>query len=84
MFFSATAQLRPSSRGVCRTLMSGEASASERSQRTRMGKAMSKAADRVYGDYRIERGQEDYKGRQQYRLRLLSAQAGPRQEEEQQ
>jgi hypothetical protein len=41
----------------------------EKSQRTRLGLAMGKATDRVFGEYRIERADEDHKGRQQYRLR---------------
>jgi hypothetical protein len=41
----------------------------ERSQRTRLGLAMSKALDRVLGEYRIESAGEDHKHRQQYRLR---------------
>jgi hypothetical protein len=45
----------------------------ERSQRTRLGLAMAKTADRVYGGYRVERAGEDYKGRQQYRLREVQA-----------
>jgi len=40
----------------------------EKSQRTRLGIALAKAADRVFGEYRIERAGEDHKGRQQYRL----------------
>jgi hypothetical protein len=41
----------------------------ENSQRTRLGIALGKAADRVFGDYRMERAGEDHKERQQYRLR---------------
>jgi putative DNA primase/helicase len=40
----------------------------ERSERVRLGKALTKAADRVYGEYRIERAGEDNKQRQLYRL----------------
>jgi hypothetical protein len=40
----------------------------ERSQRIRLGIALGKAADRVYGDYRLEPDGEDNKGRQQFRL----------------
>jgi hypothetical protein len=47
----------------------------EKSQRTRLGLALGKAAERVYGDIRLELGHEDHKGRQQYRLRRV--QAGP-------
>jgi DNA primase len=45
----------------------------ERSQRIRLGQAMVKAADRVYGDYRVERAGDDHKGRQQYRLQQVAA-----------
>lgn len=40
----------------------------ERSQRTKLGHALVKAADRVYGDYRLERAGEDHSCRQRYRL----------------
>jgi hypothetical protein len=43
----------------------------EKSQRTRLGLALGKAADRVFGDYCLERAGEDHKARQQYRLRRL-------------
>jgi hypothetical protein len=49
----------------------------EKSQRTRLGLAMGKAADRVFGEYRIERAQEDHKGRQQYYLRRLQPEQTP-------
>jgi hypothetical protein len=45
----------------------------ERSQRTRLGQALSKAVDRVYGELRVERGEADHCGRQQYRLRRVAA-----------
>jgi hypothetical protein len=41
----------------------------ERSQRIKLGVALGKAIDRVLGDYRVERGEDDNKGRQQFRLR---------------
>jgi len=44
----------------------------ERSQRTRLGRALGKAVDQVYGQYRLERVGVDHKSRQQYRLRLLA------------
>jgi hypothetical protein len=45
----------------------------ERSQRIRLGRALGKAADRVYGEYRMERGADDHKGRQQFRLKHAPA-----------
>jgi hypothetical protein len=48
----------------------------ERSQRTRLGVAMGKAADRVFGEYRVERAGEDHKRRQVYRLTPARAQEG--------
>jgi hypothetical protein len=54
----------------------------ERSQRTKLGQALSKAADRVYGDLRLERAEADHRGRQQYRLRRIAT-ASPVGEEEQ-
>jgi hypothetical protein len=44
----------------------------DRSQRTRLGKALGRSADRIFGGYCLERDQEDNCGRQQYRLRPLS------------
>jgi putative DNA primase/helicase len=55
----------------------------ERSQRTRLGVAMGKAADRVFGEYRIEHGSEDHRGRQQYRLRNTKQDKGPGQDVQQ-
>ena len=40
----------------------------DKSQRTRLGLAMGKVADRVFGAYRIERAGEDHSARQLYRL----------------
>lgn len=40
----------------------------DKSQRTLLGLALGKVSDRVCGEYRVERGDEDHKGRQQYRL----------------
>jgi hypothetical protein len=45
----------------------------ERSQRIRLGLALGKATDRVFGDYRIERGEDDHKGRLRFRLRPVKA-----------
>jgi hypothetical protein len=45
----------------------------EKSQRTRLGLALGKASDRVFGEYCLDRAGEDHKGRQQYRLRPLQA-----------
>jgi hypothetical protein len=44
----------------------------EKSQRTRLGLALGKGADRVYGDHRVERAGEDHRGRQTYRLSQVS------------
>jgi hypothetical protein len=49
----------------------------EKSQRIRLGLALAKAADRIYGAVRIERAGEDHKARQQYRVRRAQAD-GPR------
>ena len=46
----------------------------ENSQRIRMGKAMGQAADRVFGEYRMERAGTDHKARQLYRLTQVQAQ----------
>ena len=40
----------------------------ERSQRTRLGKAMGKVADRVFGNRRVERAGTDHSDRQMYQL----------------
>lgn len=40
----------------------------ERSQRIRLGIALGKAVDRVLGACRVEQGEDDHKGRQQFRL----------------
>jgi putative DNA primase/helicase len=48
----------------------------ERSQRTRLGLALSKAADRVVAGYQVEAGEEDHSGRQRYRLRRTDAAPG--------
>ena len=47
----------------------------ERSQRTKLGVALGKSIDRVFGEYRIELGAEDHSNRQQYRLRKESTAA---------
>jgi hypothetical protein len=48
----------------------------ERSQRIRLGLALGKAVERVFGDYRVERAPEDHRGRQQYRLRQMQSSRG--------
>ncbi len=45
----------------------------EKSQRTKLGLAMSKARDRVYGGFRILTAGEDFKCRKQYRLECVHA-----------
>jgi hypothetical protein len=40
----------------------------ERSQRTRLGVELGRAADRVFGEFRLERAGQDHKERQLYRL----------------
>jgi hypothetical protein len=49
----------------------------ERSQRIRLGKAMAKVVDRVFGKYRIERAGHDHSDRQQYQLVEVEAKAQP-------
>jgi putative DNA primase/helicase len=53
----------------------------EKSQRIRLGKALGKATDRVFGDYRIEGAGQDHKDRLQYRLRCTAAQVATLPEE---
>ena len=47
----------------------------DRSQRIKLGLALSKAVDRVFGEFRIEGAGDDHKGRQQYRLTQVGADA---------
>jgi hypothetical protein len=49
----------------------------ERSQRTRLGIAMTKMVDRVFGAFRIESAGEDNSARQLYRLVQVTAQPEP-------
>jgi putative DNA primase/helicase len=55
----------------------------ERSQRTRLGIALGKMLDRVFGDYRVAGAGVDHKQRQQYQLVPVQAQ-GPKTAEVQQ
>ena len=48
----------------------------DRSQRVRLGLALSQAAGRVFSDARVERGEDDHKGRQRYRLLRQAAPPG--------
>jgi hypothetical protein len=45
----------------------------ERSQSIRLGVALGKAVDRIYGGYQVTRIEADHRGRQQYRLRQVQA-----------
>jgi hypothetical protein len=49
----------------------------EKSQRTRLGIALSKVRDRVFGEYRIEAAEEDHSGRKQYQLVKVPPLANP-------
>jgi hypothetical protein len=49
----------------------------ERSQRTRLGKALGKAADRVFDEFRLERAGGDHGNIQHYRLRKMDKPAPP-------
>jgi hypothetical protein len=44
----------------------------ERSQRIKLGLALSKSADRVFGEHRVVLGDEDHKGRQRFRLHPIA------------
>jgi putative DNA primase/helicase len=50
----------------------------ERSQRTRLGQALARVADRVFGEHRIERDtKKDHSDRQQFRLVQVGPQGAP-------
>jgi hypothetical protein len=49
----------------------------ERSQRTRLGLALGKVADRVFDGYRVEHAGDDHKGRRQYRVGRIGATPEP-------
>jgi len=51
----------------------------DKSQRSRLGRALVRAAERVVGGFRLERAKEDHKGRQRYRLEPVAVTdtAGP-------
>jgi hypothetical protein len=55
-------------------------SGNERSQRTCLGKALGRAADRVFGALRFERAGLDHKQRQLYRLSSIHGSSPPPQD----
>jgi hypothetical protein len=54
----------------------------ERSQRIKLGLELPRVVDRVFGEYRIVRGEEDHKKRQQYRLEPSGEKVTPKPAEE--